>query len=336
MTRRIRIALLAALLLTLPSWGAGDDVTAPRWLYGLALKCRKGNQADFDKDTRRWGLEAFKNENNGNLVYIAETASVAVLPNAGGLTTGEAKPPKWLHGLALKCRRAGQNDFTADTPKFGVEVFRDEQSGNTLYISETGTVVALPGGPATAAAALKPPTWLHGLELRCRKAREAEFTKDTKHFGVEVFRDENNGNLIYISETGSIAVLGGVQATGGALKAPTWLYGLEVRCRKGGQTEFDKDTPQFGVEAFKDENVGSLVYISETGALAVLPKAGAPADPVKGPTWLQGLDLKCRKAGEPDFDKNTPRIGVEVFKDENNGAILYVTETGSLAALAGK
>ncbi len=53
----------------------------------------------------------------------------------------------------------------------------------------------------------KEPTWLHGLELRVRKAGEADFTKDTKKWGLEVFKDENTGNLVYISETGSISVV---------------------------------------------------------------------------------------------------------------------------------
>ncbi len=55
----------------------------------------------------------------------------------------------------------------------------------------------------------KEPTWLHGLELRVRKAGEADFTKDTKKWGLEVFKDENTGSLIYISESGSISVVPG-------------------------------------------------------------------------------------------------------------------------------
>lgn len=53
----------------------------------------------------------------------------------------------------------------------------------------------------------KAPEWLHGMELRVRKAGEPDFNKDTKKYGIEVFRDENNGNLVYISENGSIAVV---------------------------------------------------------------------------------------------------------------------------------
>ena len=57
--------------------------------------------------------------------------------------------------------------------------------------------------------ATKGPKWTHAHELRVRKAGEKDFTKDTKSFSVEVFRDENNGNLMYITETGSIAVVPG-------------------------------------------------------------------------------------------------------------------------------
>ena len=38
---------------------------------------------------------------------------------------------------------------------------------------------------------------------------EKDFGPKTKTFGLEVFRDENNGNWIYICETGSIAVVPG-------------------------------------------------------------------------------------------------------------------------------
>jgi hypothetical protein len=56
---------------------------------------------------------------------------------------------------------------------------------------------------------VKAPVWLHGMNLKSRTSKEDDFNKDTKKYGIEVFRDENNGNLIYISETGSIAVVPG-------------------------------------------------------------------------------------------------------------------------------
>lgn len=53
----------------------------------------------------------------------------------------------------------------------------------------------------------KKPKWLHAHMLRVRKGDEPDFTKDTKKYGIEVFEDTNNGNLIYISETGDISVV---------------------------------------------------------------------------------------------------------------------------------
>jgi hypothetical protein len=53
----------------------------------------------------------------------------------------------------------------------------------------------------------KAPVWKHGAEMRVRKAGDADFTKNSPRFGIEVYEDENNGNLIYLTDTGSIAVV---------------------------------------------------------------------------------------------------------------------------------
>jgi hypothetical protein len=90
MSKRVQIPLLglACLLLGmflaphLPFVRAADEnkVKAPTWLYGLNLKSRKANEFDFNKDTRKYGIEVFKDEENGNLIYISETGSIAVVP----------------------------------------------------------------------------------------------------------------------------------------------------------------------------------------------------------------------------------------------------------------
>ncbi|HEV3262126.1 MAG TPA: hypothetical protein VG013_35065 [Gemmataceae bacterium] len=59
-------------------------------------------------------------------------------------------------------------------------------------------------------------------------------------------------------------------------------------------------------------------------------------DAAKGPKFLHGLDLKVRKGGESDFTDKTPKIGVEVFRDENNGNLIYISESGSIAVVPGK
>ena len=77
--------------------------------------------------------------------------------------------------------------------------------GSAAFIG--GLLAADLGRDYLYAQEAKGPKWSHGLMLRARKGDEPDFTKDTKKYGVEVFVDENNGNLIYISEAGSIAVV---------------------------------------------------------------------------------------------------------------------------------
>ena len=43
--------------------------------------------------------------------------------------------------------------------------------------------------------------------------------------------------------------------------------------------------------------------------------------------------LRVRKADQPDFDKSTPKVGVEVFVDENNGNLIYITEAGGISVV---
>jgi hypothetical protein len=64
---------------------------------------------------------------------------------------------------------------------------------------------------------------------------------------------------------------------------------------------------------------------------------GQPANPtIKKPLWTHGLDLKVRKGGEEDFNKDTKKYGIEVFKDENTGYLVYISETGSIAVVPAK
>ena len=53
-------------------------------------------------------------------------------------------------------------------------------------------------------------------------------------------------------------------------KGVTWKSAMTLRARKAGQ-EF-KDARRYGVEVFEDNRTGNLMFISETGAIAVLPK----------------------------------------------------------------
>jgi hypothetical protein len=250
-----------------------DDGKAkgPLWQHGLTLNARPASETKWEKG-KKYGLEAYKDDNSGDLIYVNENGAVAAVPAKYAAATviekGKPKDPVWKDAMNLKVRKAGEIDWDK-ARKFGVEVFRDENNGSLIYITETGHFAVVPAKLSAKDDTGKGPNWQHGLELSARKAGETA----TKRFGVEVFLDENNGNQLYITETGAIAAVPGKFAKAtetGRSKDPSRKHGMDLRVRKAGQKEFDKDCPRFGVEVYADENNGNVIYLSETGDLAVV------------------------------------------------------------------
>jgi hypothetical protein len=324
-----------------------QKVQQPSWSHAFDLKCRSSTQPKFDKDTKTFGFEVFRDDNNGKGLYIVETGDLGAVADLKEFKGSNAKSraPEWLHGLDLKVRPAGIEDF-AKARVFGLEVFRDENTGNLVYISEVGcfSVAQAVRGLAAPTPSPTAPRWVHGLDVKVRKAGVKAFDKDTRFWSIEVFIDDNTGNLIYMCESGMLAIVpspkDGPAPTPNA-KAPEWLHGLDLKVRKGGQQDFDPMTKSYGLEVFRDENNGNLIYISETGSISVVPgkqalRAPTPEDKLTQPVWTHGLDLKCRKFGQKDFTKDTPLFGVEVFNDDNTGCTIYIGETGAITAVASK
>jgi len=254
-------------LAVVPSVPVGADKKAT-WLFAHDLRARKGDVVKFENATK-FGVEAYKDLATNKLLYVSETASIALADAPA--TIGTEKEPTWHHGLTVKVRKAKDAKFDDATQKFGVEVFKDGNTGGLIYICDTGAIATAPA-PAQAPASdkVKAPTALHGLTLKVRKADEFEFGPNTKVYGVEVFRDENTGGLIYISETGSIATVP-PSADAKTGLGVSWKHSLLLRARPGGVNEFAKAN-KYGVEAYLDKNTGYTIYISETGSIAVLPK----------------------------------------------------------------
>jgi hypothetical protein len=203
----------SALPASLTAAKTGADVKDPEWKNGMVLRVRKAGDADFNDKTPKIGLETFLDPNNGNIIYISQSGSVAVLPAklARIDEAAKGKPADWKHGMELAARKADEKAFSKDTKRYGVEVFFDPYAGAVLYVSETGAIAAVPAslsGLPEAGAKVKPPEWKHAMVLACRKAGESDF-KTAKRYGIEVFLDPNTGNTVYISETGSLAVVPG-------------------------------------------------------------------------------------------------------------------------------
>ena len=89
-------------------------------------------------------------------------------------------------------------------------------------------------------------------------------------------KDIDNGSILV--RDGKIVGVGqnltapkGVKAPTVKAKEPDWSHGLDVKCRDYGEKEFGPKTRAFGMEVFRDDNVGATIYIDELGAIAAMP-----------------------------------------------------------------
>jgi hypothetical protein len=155
-------------------------------------------------------------------------------------------------------------------------VYRDEDNGNLIYITQTGSIAVVPaqlsrpqGRTRDGVRSMKP-TWMKGLDLKARKGREEDFAKATL-YGAEVFRDESNGNLIFLTQTGSLAV---VPAKLSDLKPnvekPQWVEAFVRKVDKKSK-DHAATAKVCGIEVFQLPKSRMIIYLTETGSLAVLP-----------------------------------------------------------------
>jgi hypothetical protein len=319
--------------------GGGPKPKAPEWGYAWDLSARHLGEEKFTDTTKKYGVEVFRDANTNLGVYLTQTGSLGVADDFAKLKLPPEtnKKPDFVAGLDLKARKAGELEFTSTTLVYSMEIFLDLNANNWMYITEKGNLAVCPA-PKTAEGGGQPraATWLYSMDLRCRKAGNKLWTGDTPFYGLEVYRDGNTNNLIYICNTGALAVVpAGEAAEPGKDKGPEWLHGLDLHVRKVGEKDFTKATRKLGVEMFRDGNNDNVIIITEVGNIAVLPgKKGlkGPTTNPRDPRFLHGLDLQVRQAGEKDFTDKTRKVAVEVFREENLGLTIYVSETGAIAA----
>lgn len=306
------------------------------WTHGLNFKVRPAGVDSFDK-AKQFGAEGFHDKDLNKMVFVLETGtldlgSAAKLPVAGK-APGD---PLFSHALELKAREAGQEEFEK-APQFGMEVYKDVNTDNLLYITEAGSVAVMPAGSIAVPTKIADPEWFHGLEMKVRKAGESDFDKAQK-VSLEVYKDANTNQLVYVTSKGQIAI---ASASGvnkpEEVKGPTWHHAFEIKVRKADEEEFGKDTRMFGVEVYKDENADKLVFVCETGSIAVVSASGiSKPEASKAPEWLYGRSFRVRTFDMTDFNDKTPKFGAEVYKDVNTGLFVYMTDNGSLRVLPGK
>jgi hypothetical protein len=327
---------LGALLVVL-----GDPASAQQkpkelqWTHAFDLACRRYGEDKFTDKTQKYGVEVFKDNNNGLGLYVSQTGSMAVAHGFTNLKApaGKSEGPKWLTGLDLPARKAGEKAFTRETRSHSLEEFLDPNADNWLFISEKGNIAAT-GARTKSTTGTARPEWIHSVDLSVRKGGVRDW-KGAAKYGIEVYRDPNTNNFVYVTENGQFAIAPATAVAKGDTKAPEWLHGLDLACRKHDEKAFTKETRKFGVEVFYDSATGHYLLICETGSIAVAPapkEVKAPTSNVKEPRWTHGLNVKARKFGEKDFSDKTEVFGAEVFRDDNIGATIYIGETGVIAA----
>jgi hypothetical protein len=142
-----------------------------------------------------------------------------------------------------------------------------------IYITEVGLLASAAAPPTPPdPKKIANPKSLYGYTLRVRAADEPEFTEDkTKKVSVEVFEDANANVLLYVSDAGSVATAPNAGIDLKKQGPPLWKTAMNLLVRKGGEKDWAK-AKKFGIEVFEDIRTGNLIFISETGAIAVLPK----------------------------------------------------------------
>jgi len=189
-----------------PIPGGLVDDRGPKWHHALEPLVRNPDQDKFDK-ARKFGLEVYKDENTGGLIYlVAETGSIATAPApAAAPDPKRLAPPAARYGLVLRVRAANEPDFTDKTKKIGVEVLEDPNTNVLFYLTHDGHVATAPN-PGKFPPEARSVTWRSAIALKARKGGDKTFDA-AKKYGIEVFHDNRTGNLIFICETGAIAVL---------------------------------------------------------------------------------------------------------------------------------
>lgn len=264
----------------------------------------------------------------GKSVWFTLCGITLALSAAPSTAQPASSKPEWMAAHDLKVRKGKDTDWEK-AYKIGVEVFTDPAAHAVVAINAAGNIAVAPIESSPA----KKVDWVGALSFSVRGANEKLFTANSTLFGVEVFKGAVAGHLLYVTERGGLAFHATTSAGGD--KDPQFQYGLSLKVRKPDQERFTADSKAYGIEAYKDNNTSGLVYITEAGLIttsAAVPEKTPTQDEIKKPKALYGLTARVRKADEAEFTDKTQKFGIEVFRDENTNTLIYLSETGSIAA----
>lgn len=319
--RRVLLAGVCCVVLTglLP---AAADLTESKVekKCQLELPIRRAVPTD-PETTLRTFADVLIDKDGGRLFYAAQATPTLGVVKGDAKAVGKGdKPAKGLYRFVLQARTWDEKDIDKNTRKIAVEVFRDENTGNLVYVSET-CAVAVVAAPKEAPKKAPETRWLYRLNL---KVRAPGFEFETLKCNVEVYREADSGRLIYLAENGTLAVSApGKEFKAKEAKEPKWTHGLELKVRPPDQRDFNRDTPKFSLEVFDDENSETTVYITNKFALAVLP-------------GVKAFDMGKTKADEWQRGLLGDKWSAEVYLNPNLDQLMFLSDKGGFAVLPAK
>ena len=244
-----------------------------------------------------------------------------------------AQPPKdarrapWAFAHDLRVRKGGSSEVNPDTPLIGVEVYRDLEGRALMAVTSAGGLAVTPAPEKVTGSRVR---WLFAHDLKSERGGKSA------QLGVEAVKEAATGRVLYASQAGSIAFGDDPAKLAPEGDAPLH-HALTLRVRKATETAFGPGSKRITIDCFRDGKTGAMVYATEAGGIAVLsnPAQTVAATPeVQAPVALYGLAVRVRKptSGTPATGPATEVLGVEVYSDPNTGGLLYVSETGAIAA----
>jgi hypothetical protein len=170
------------------------------------------------------------------------------------------------------------------------------------------------------------PLWTGALPVR--SVGQTEITPHTPKVGVVIGTIEGYPGLFYCTDEGHLAWGPAPRMLPKKFeRAPKWDHGGELAVRPAHEVPPQRVLKKHPLEVSLDQ-AGNWIYLTASGAVAVLPMRGEPKERAEFPL-LYGLDLRVREGGKFDFD--TPKYGVDVYHDKRASALVYLTEKETIA-----
>ena len=238
----------------------------------LDMACRKFGEADIDKKTKRWGVEAFRDDNTSAAsgFYISRPVASPRAEFQGPVAAAQSEQGPRVEDRARISPHEGRRQQVRQGDQVhSMEVFRDPNVEIWLFISEQGNIAAT-NGKLFPAPSTRPPNG--STASICKSAKAASRNSRTpRKFGIEVYPTATRQPRLRHRERRHRHH----PRNQGSPRRQRKIPGLAARprssCRKHDEKSFTEKTRKFGVEVYHDVTTGNLIFISETGSISVTP-----------------------------------------------------------------